>query len=415
MASILTFRRARAVCVIACVAMLAPAWVGGQTRIEGRVVNGTTQRPAANQKVILLVPRQGMEQVADATTDSRGHFVLTPSGSQPSSFYLMQAIVQGVPYHATAQLDSAGKATVNLTVYDSMRDPAAIRVSALRVLVAAQGQRIRVQEAYQVENSSQRTYADADGTFVFQLSPQAGAPSVTVTGLDNMALPQTAERGKSPGEYKIRYALKPGITPVTVGYEADYTAAQFSLSDRAPFAIEHAQMFVFPSSLKVESKIFKPSDADPAHDIQTFEAGSVARGASVEASLSGAGASTPRPGDSPADQPVKSVPNTMTRLGLPLFACFLLILLWALGVRVSKEWSRWKERKNSSPARKQLEAKAETLLNSLADLDELFATGKIEKKQYWKERLELKAKLMAILKKGPPVHIEPYATRRNPT
>ncbi len=104
----------------------------------------------------------------------------------------------------------------------------------------------------------------------------------------------------------------------------------------------------------------------------------------------------------------------MTRLGVPLLGCFLLVLLWALGIRAAKDWERWKTTGPSSPARKQFEAKAEELLNSLADLDELFDAGKVEKKQYWKERLELKAKLMAILKKGPPALRESYATRRVP-
>jgi len=58
-----------------------------------------------------------------------------------------------------------------------------------------------------------------------------------------------------------------------------------------------------------------------------------------------------------------------------------------------------------------LGAKVDTLLNSLADLDELFAAGKIAEGKYWKERLELKAKLVAILKKAPPTLLESYATR----
>ena len=401
---------------LALLVFLLPLTALAQARIEGQILNGTVRRPVANQKVILLVPRQGMEQVAEASTDATGHFVLTPGGSDSGSFYLLQANFQGVPYHATAQLDSAGHATINLTIYDATRDPSSLRVSALRLLVAAQGQKVRVQEEYQVENASQpaRTYANADGTFVFHLSPQAGEPSVTVTGLANMSLPQTLEHGKSPGDYKIRYALKPGVTPVTVAYDADYSNSQFAIDDRAPFSIERAEMFVLPSSLKVDSTVFKPAGVDSANNIQRFEAARLPRGASLQASLSGEGAAAPRAEETPTDQSVKSVPNTMTKLGLPLLACFLLVLLWALGVRSSKEWSRWKESKSASPARKQLEAKAETLLNSLADLDELFASGKIEKKTYWKERLELKAKLMAILKKGPPLHIEPYATRRNP-
>jgi hypothetical protein len=54
------------------------------------------------------------------------------------------------------------------------------------------------------------------------------------------------------------------------------------------------------------------------------------------------------------------------------------------------------------------------LFNSLADLDELFATGKIAEKPYWKERLELKARLVAKLKKAPPALLESYAIRHTP-
>jgi hypothetical protein len=413
-----TIRRAHVVYVVLLAGLLAPALLRAQGRIEGQIVNGTIQRPVGNQKVLLLSPRQGMQQIAEATTDASGHFAFTQNGIDPASFYLLQANFQGVPYHVPVQFGSTGTATVNLPVFDSTRDPSSLRVRSLRVLVGAERQKIRVQEEYELENSSQpeHTYANPDGTFVFHLSPQANEPKVTVTALMNMALPQAPEHGKSSGDYKIRYAMKPGTTALTVSYDADYSTAQFSFSDRTPFPIEHAEMFVIPASLKVDSKDFKPAGTDTANNIQfqKFEAGSLPRGAALEARLSGEAAVTPLPEDNSNEGTVKPVPNSMTRLGIPLFICFLLILLWALGIRVSKEWSRWKDLHAASPARKQLEAKADALFNSLADLDELFATGKIEKKKYWKERLELKAKLMALLKKGPPLHLEPYATRRNP-
>ena len=63
---------------------------------------------------------------------------------------------------------------------------------------------------------------------------------------------------------------------------------------------------------------------------------------------------------------------------------------------------------------KALEGDVEKLFNSLADLDELFATGKIAEKPYWKERLELKARLVATLKKAPPALLDSYATRHSP-
>lgn len=87
--------------------ILAPVGLHAQARIEGQVVNGTTQRPVANQKVIVLVPRQGMQQVADVTTDASGHFAVSQNGIEAGSFYLLQANFAGVPYHAPAQFDAS--------------------------------------------------------------------------------------------------------------------------------------------------------------------------------------------------------------------------------------------------------------------------------------------------------------------
>jgi hypothetical protein len=71
-------------------------------------------------------------------------------------------------------------------------------------------------------------------------------------------------------------------------------------------------------------------------------------------------------------------------------------------------------REGSAPAEsveKELETALDALFNSLADLDELFAAGKVAEKQYWKERLNLKARLMATLKKASPSLVESYAIR----
>jgi hypothetical protein len=60
---------------------------------------------------------------------------------------------------------------------------------------------------------------------------------------------------------------------------------------------------------------------------------------------------------------------------------------------------------------KALESEVDALFNSLADLDELFASGKLAEKQYWKERLDLKARLLATLKKASPSLLDSYVTR----
>jgi hypothetical protein len=408
--------------------VLLPAVTLAQGRIEGHILDGTTGRAVPNQEVRLLAPRQGMEQVATASTDAGGAFTFAQSAIDPNSFYLLETTFQGVRYHEPVQFGSTGSASVSIKVYDSTSTEPPLRVQLLRILVRAAGSRVQVREEYGVENQSQppRAYANPKGTFRFNLPAAAGPPSVAVTGLMNMQLPQTAEAGQSPGEFLIRYPLKPGSTTVTADYEADYSAAKLVVGGRVPYPIDRAEMYVFPSTVGVDSTVFKLAGIDSKNSIQKLEAENLPGGASLEARLSGEAAASPppepgtgEPSEQGAGEPgneVKVVPDSMTRLATPILACFLLVFVWALGVRIAKEWSSLKGRRaalvKGQTAQKRLSAKAEKLLNSLADLDELFAAGKIAEKDYWKERLELKARLVENLKKGASPPLESYAGRR---
>lgn len=175
----------------------------------------------------------------------------------------------------------------------------------------------------------------------------------------------------------------------------------------------------------VASQVFRPAGVDADSGGQKYVAEKVPPNAQLAAGLSGEAAAAtteaagaePQQGSAPAaesDGEVKNLPNSMTRMGGLVLACFLLVLLWGLGVRVTKEWPKWKLQRSASQLQKVLEVEVENLFNSIADLDELFAAGKITEKPYWKERLELKARLVAKLKKAPPALLESYAIRHTP-
>jgi len=217
--------------------------------------------------------------------------------------------------------------------------------------------------------------------------------------------------GKGPGEFFLQYPLKPGLTIVMVAYNVDYSSNHLALGDSYPYPIARAELLVSPPSLTLDSPLFKPAGTDADTGSQKYIATGLKNGTKLEARLSGEA-----PGRQPAESgqgeaQVKVLPNPTTRLDVPLLACFLLLLLWALGIRLAKEWPRFKQQRRASSVQKELEATVEALFNSLADLDELFAAGKIAEKQYWKERLDLKARLTASLKKAAPSLLESYATR----
>ena len=390
-----------------------PAALQAQGRIQGQVWNGTTDKQVSNQAVRLLLPRGGMQRVATATTDVSGRFVFPSANIDPSSFYLVQAAYQGVDYNAPAQFDPEGTATVSIKVYDANSSAPPLRIQSARVVIQAQGNKAHVQEMFAVRNPSNppRSYANPDGTFHFRLSPGGGEPNAAVAGLMNMPLPQPANSGKGPGEYFLRYPLKPGLTIVMIAYDVDYSSKHLSLGDSYPYPIDNAELLVSPASLTVDSALFKAAGADADTGSQKYVAAGLQNGTKLEARLSGEARGGEQAELGPGEAQVKVLPNPITRLDVPLLACFLLALLWALGIRLAKEWPRFQEQLKASPVQKELESKVDALFNSLADLDELFAAGKVAEKQYWKERLDLKARLLATLKEASPSLLESYVTR----
>ena len=401
----------------ACTLLLGAAFPlrAAPGRIQGQVSNGTTGKAVSNQTLQLLMPRGGMQQVATAVTDQNGHYLISSNDLDSASFYLLQATYQDVNYHAPVKFDADGTARIDVTVYDAMHSEPPLRVQSARVIVRVEGGKARVQEMFAVRNSTSppRSYVNADGTFRFRLSPAAGEPTAAVAGLMNMPLPQPTQPGKAPGDFYLQYPLKPGITVMMVAYDADYSGNKLELDDSIAYPIDSAQLFVSPPDLAIDSALFKSAGTDRDTGSPVYSAEHLKAGAALAATVSGEAAGRQSEAGQ-AETEVKSLPNSMTRLGGPLLACFLLMLLWGLGVRVAKEWPAWRVQQNASYLQKKLEAEVETLFNALADLDELFADGKIAEKPYWKERLDLKARLVAALKKAPPTLLDSYATRHTP-
>jgi hypothetical protein len=401
-----------------------------QTKVQGSVSNGTTDRPVANQAIRLLNPRAGA-QVATAASDGAGHFAFTSGEIDPKSFYLVTTEYQGVSYNAPASFDSNGNADVKLTIYDSTHSPAGIRIPAMRMLIGAEGQELRIQEEYAIQNSNDppRAYTAAAGTFKFHIPADANQANVSVTGVMNMPLPQTPQPGSKPGEFSIGYPLKPGVTMLTLQYTRPYSASA-EIHDGASFPIDQAELYVYPSSLSVSATGFQPTRVDTTHEVQVFGAPQFpANTMALAIRLSGAAAAGPPPNmeqggagqgqgggqdQGAAQDQVKIIPNSISTVGAPILAGFLLLLFWALGVRVLKDWHRLKARIAAEGSAPPLDAKVEKLLTSMADLDELFAGKKIPESKYWKERLELKARLVTLLKKNPPAGLESYAARPQP-
>src|SRR5205807_7894320 len=69
----------------------------GPQRVTGTVTNGTINKPAGGDEVILLKPGQSMEEVARTKTDARGQFTLAvPEDGMP--IHAIRVKHQGVDF-----------------------------------------------------------------------------------------------------------------------------------------------------------------------------------------------------------------------------------------------------------------------------------------------------------------------------
>jgi len=81
--------------------------------LTGTVTNGTTNKPAAGDEVILINLTTRMEVAANTKADSNGKFSFQLTGG--AGPHLIRAVHQGVTYH---QIAPPGTTSVDVTVYD---------------------------------------------------------------------------------------------------------------------------------------------------------------------------------------------------------------------------------------------------------------------------------------------------------
>ena len=82
--------------------------------LSGTVTNGTNNKPAAGDEVILINISNGMDIADNTKADSAGKFSFTLKDG-PGSPHLIRAVHQGVTYH---QMAPPGTSNVDVKVYD---------------------------------------------------------------------------------------------------------------------------------------------------------------------------------------------------------------------------------------------------------------------------------------------------------
>jgi hypothetical protein len=229
--------------------MLIATALGTAADLSGRVINGTTKKPAAGDDVVLLtISQEGMTESARATTDRSGHFSLPVADAQAS--HVVRVVHQGVTYHRIA--DQAGKALA-VEVYDvADRLNGVLAVMDVRRFEATDDT-LEIKQLVTIRNDSNppRTLMN-DRPFEIQLPPEAQVQSGLVQLEDGPPLKQKPLAGDQKGQFYFVFPLRPGDTRFAVVYELPYSGeALIEPKIRNPL---EQFVIMLPKSMKFEPK-----------------------------------------------------------------------------------------------------------------------------------------------------------------
>ena len=242
-----------------------PSNLLAQRTLQGRVVNGTTNRPVAQQKVELLTLGEGMNKNAEVASSADGSFRFTITAGTSSPHWLLRAIHQGVNYNLSVTPDQDLSQPVTVTIYETTSSLAGVEVSLPLMLAQASGNLLYVQQQYLLDNTSvpKRTLARTDGTFSFDTPARdlLTELSVSVVGLAGIPLPQEPTP-RPEGGYQISYPMKPGLNEIRVSYKVNYTSNQREFSHRLFYPTGPTKILILPAALQVSGQAIQPAGSD---------------------------------------------------------------------------------------------------------------------------------------------------------
>jgi len=189
-------------------------------QITGTVTNRTTNQPSAGDQVSLLNPMQGMQQVAQATTDAKGKFSLNaPPGGQ----YLLRVTHDGAPYYQQA---TSGTQSMDMDVYSAGAHVAGVTtlVLMLRAQTDAGGVNLDVTEDFVVKNDSKPAMTQySKAPFDLYLPEGAVVEATAAKGPNGMPTAEELTPQSEKGLYSVMFPIRPGETQIEIAYHIPYT------------------------------------------------------------------------------------------------------------------------------------------------------------------------------------------------
>jgi hypothetical protein len=280
--------------------------------LSGTVTNGTTNKPAAGDEILLINLANGMDVGGTTKADSQGKFSFKITVPGP---HLIRAIHHGVTYH---QMAPPGVNTADVNVYDVAPKITGLGLTADVMRFQADSTSMQGVRLFAVNNASSPPVTQMnDHNFEFYVPAGAKIEQVQARAPNGQPIAAEAVPQSEKNRYAIAFPLRPGETQFQVEFTLPYSGEiKFD-----PKPLYPAQHFVVVLPKTMQFKAANPSTfqsmQDPNQSDSNVEVVQDAKaGQPLAFTLQGTGTINEAPGET-ASGAAQQQPQSQTRDSRP--------------------------------------------------------------------------------------------------
>jgi hypothetical protein len=261
--------------------------------LTGTVTNGTTNKPAAGDEVILINLANGMDIGGTTKADSAGKFSFKITVPGP---HLIRAVHQGVNYH---QMAPPGVNTADVSVYDVATKVADLSVTADVLRFQADSGTMQGIRLFVVSNTSSPAKTQMnDHNFEFYLPPGAKIEQIQARSPNGQPIPAEAKPESDKNRYALVFPLRPGETQFQVEFTLPYSG-EIKIDPKPLYPAAHL-VIVLPKTMQFTAATpssFQSMQDPTQGDSQVEVAQQTKPGQPLAFTLKGNGVITESPGE----------------------------------------------------------------------------------------------------------------------
>ncbi len=226
-------------------ASLVAAQESGST-LSGIVTNGTTNKPAIGDEVILINLANGMDVASSTKVDSNGKFSFKVTVPGP---HLIRAVHQGVTYH---QMAPPGVNSVEVQVYDVATKVTGLSVTADVMRFQADSGAMQGVRLFVVNNASSPAVTQMnDHNFEFYVPAGAKIEQVQARAPNGQPISADTVPQSEKNRYAIAFPLRPGETQFQVEFTLPYSG-EIKIDPKPLYPAQHL-VIVLPKTMQFKA------------------------------------------------------------------------------------------------------------------------------------------------------------------